>query len=148
MIKMTYHQTRQGFREALMKLAHQQLPGKVSYNIKRLVDAFKSQERKILEEYHEQITKKFAKKDEKGEFIRPEGDPEGYDVDETKEKEVRDATEEFGKKEFTIDRNQLNLADFMNVNISAAEFSILDPIFFDPSEETAKDNVTVIPKKA
>lgn len=142
MIKMTYQQV-SGFEftRAMQKLAQTPMSTKVAYNIKKLADAMNKQREVISQEYQRDIVDKYAKKDEKGELVRPEGQPQGFDIDAEKVEEFQKVQEDFGKREFTIERFKLTLADLEQVKLSASELTALEPIYQEHPVDTTEGNV-------
>lgn len=144
MIKMTYKQFMGfPFAQAMQKLSNQAYPAKTAYSLKKLVDSMTIQRKAIQTEYQTLIDK-YAKRDEKGEMIRPDG-PQSFDLDPA-QKEAYDAEEAaFGKTEFTIERPKLMLDMLGEQQFSATDLSALEPLIQDPEAHgTAETNVKSI----
>lgn len=141
MITMTYAKTNGRFVQAMQKLTNLPLPTKAAYTVKKIADAISREKKTIALAFEKDILTNFAKRDEKGEIVRDEdGQPT---VDETKQVEFMKAQEEFGKREFTIDRQKLSLEVLASQNqLSASDLSALDPILEDP--ETVVENVATV----
>lgn len=111
------------------------MKGKTTLKVKKIFDCLINQSKVIQEEAAADLEAKFAKKDEKGEVIRPEKDPFGFEVDEAKAEEFAAAREAFNKKEFVLNRGKLSLDDLADVKLSVTEMTIMEPLL-DMSEGT------------
>ncbi len=129
------------FSQAIQKLSSAQLNPRGSYAIKKIVDALTKQMTVVREAYQKELVSQYPKKDEKGAVI-----PGELDVPEAKQVEFAKAQEDFGAREFTIDRNKLSFADLGNLTISAVELTLLEPIIAMPDEvvDSPAANVTSI----
>lgn len=133
MIKMTYQQaTSQQFVTAFQRLAGTQFSAQVAYKIKKLADHITRAKKQIAVEY-EALVNQYAKKDEHGNLVKPEGGM-GFDVEESKQEEFIKAQEEFGKKEFTLEYEPFYLYEFGNAQFTAADLSFLEPIWQEAPE--------------
>lgn len=97
--------------------------------IRNLVKAVNDAGEMISKAYGEEILEKYAKRDEKGEIIRPEGDPAGFTPDETKLDEFMQAQEEFGNREADIHYRPLTPAILADVKLTARELDLLGTLF-------------------
>lgn len=132
---MTYQQLRElNFSMQLIgKIFSTPMKGKTTLKVKKIFDCLINQSKIVQEEAAVDLEAKFAKKDEKGEVIRPEKDPFGFEVDEAKAEEFAAAREAFNKKEFVLNRGKLTLDDLAEVKLSVTEMTIMEPLL-DMSE--------------
>lgn len=148
MIKLTYkHFMSFGFRQATQKLESQNFPAQTAYELKKMIEKFKKWRKQIHEEYLT-LVDTFARKDEKGEIIRPEGDPTAFDVPDDQQDAYKKAAEEFEAREITVDRRKLTLDRLGNVQFTPAELTVLDPLFEDEEAEKVAPVVGQIGAKA
>lgn len=129
MIQMKYsHLVRNDFTMALQKLARLPLPVRTAYQVKKILEEVQNARKKVASEFTETILKKYAKKDEKGEFVRPEGDPNGFMPPEQVSPEMTADEKAFGENVFKSDRFQIHYTSLGNAQISAQEIEVLEPL--------------------
>lgn len=129
-IRMSYQQLREiNFSMQLIgKIFSTPLKGKTTLKMKKIFDCLISQSKIIQEEAAKELEEKFAKRDDKGEVIRPEKDPFGFEVDEAKGEEFATAREAFNKKEFVLHRPKMTLDELSDIKFTVTELTTLEPI--------------------
>lgn len=145
MIKMTYDQvSTENFVQAMQKLTRMNLPVKLAYHIKKITDDLNKVKSNISTEFKAEIVDKFM-------IPAPvkEGSPEGTKpelmLDPAKLEEFEKAKEEFGKREFEVNRHPIHISNLDRVEISARDLSALDPLL---TEELMEANVVQFPPSA
>lgn len=127
----------QKFQMTLQKLyntpTNNKSAGKIGHIVKLVQDALN----KMRQDFQSEIVEKFAKRDAEGKIVRPDGEPLGFDLDETKKDEFNKAQENFGKTEVTIDWNPLNPEDMVDMKLSASELTSLESLYSDTAVNEA-----------
>jgi hypothetical protein len=129
------------FTHAMQFLTQQNLPVKTAYNLKKITDELQKHKKTISQEYHDEITLVFSKKDAEGKIVHPKGDDgkeleDQFEQDENRKEECSKKLEEFGNRTIEITRSKLDLGSLGSIELSAVHLSVLDPIIQDP--ETAE----------
>jgi hypothetical protein len=128
MIEIKYEDiSAENFTQALHKLARVQVQAKVAYAIKKLVDEVNKARRAISGEFEEEVAKKYAKRDEKGDIMF---DEDGHFIVADEHTSVyMEETKAFGKKLAKIDRFKIPLAWIGNAQgVSASDIAALEPV--------------------
>ncbi len=100
--------------------------------IRDWVKAIQNGKDEIKECYQKEIMEVFGQKNEDGTLKRPEGEPNSFVPDETKEKELMEANEAFGLREATIKLNRpITPSIIQDVKITAHELDLLGNLFSD-----------------
>lgn len=129
-VRMTYSQlTSFIFAQICQKLASTPTDGKTACRIRQITRGTNEARTKVIKEYEADITEVYAKRDENGVIIRPEGQPKGFTAAEGKEAESESAQEEFVKREIELECIPLTLADLKDIKITPAELEALGGFF-------------------
>lgn len=128
MIKMTYEAFMgQGFTRVIQKVTSIPLTTQAAYRVKKIADKMQAARAQIQSEYLKEI-EPFAKKDEAGEFVRPDNNPEAFDIPDEKKDAFLAMQKAFGERMISIDRPKLVIQDLGDHKFSAAELSVLEPM--------------------
>lgn len=132
-IEFTYSQiSAQPLRMALAKISNAPIANnKIACMIRGVNKAVRAKQEEIGKEYEDSVLHAFAKKNEDGSFVRPDGNPQAYDVDDTKVDEFKVAQEEFGKKTLTIEYGPLRPSHLEGIALSANELDALGDLFVE-----------------
>jgi hypothetical protein len=125
MIKITYNQiSNYDLVSAIQKIANTQLPIKVAYNVKKLVDQMTIARKKIGEEYQKEVVDLFA--------VKEEGKPDS--IPDDKKEEMEKAQAAFGEKIVEIDRPKIHVHEIQNVQLTVRELSAIDALIADEGD--------------
>jgi hypothetical protein len=83
----------------------------------------------IMEEYTKEIMEVYAKRDENGAIIIPEGQQAGFTPIEDKIEEFTKAQDAFGEKEYTFTCMPFNPSHLSDVKMSAKDIETLGVLF-------------------
>ena len=133
---------------ALQKLLNTPMRSQVAYQLKKIADELQKARTTIGQEYEKEIVNVYAVRGEKGDIVRPEDDPMGFDVDPSKRDEFKRVQDDFGKRIIRLERHKITLHDLDGVALSAAELSLLEPIYAEPQEAEAPKLGVVSPLSA
>lgn len=127
------------FTHAMQFITQQNLPVKTAYNIKKITDELQKHKKHISQEYHDEITMEFSKKDAEGKILHPKDEngvemKDQFEQDETRKEECSKKLEEFGNRTIEIPRSKLDLESLGKIELSAVHLSVLEPIIQDPEE--------------
>lgn len=156
MIKMTYEQFRvlNGARALGQKLLNTPLPPAMGYGIKKIFEKLNQAGKKINDEFialQLKLQEEYGVRNEDGTLKRPEGQPEGFEVAPDKTEAYQAALKAFDGNTFELDRPALLEQAWLNGNmqLSAAEWTAMEPLFVEGSTEQAElNNVKSIHQKA
>lgn len=146
MIKLKYSEFMSfGFQNAFQKLASSPFPSNIAYRIKKIGDEINRYREPVRKEYQDVLTK-YAKKDEKGEFVHPDnGDPTSYDVPKEQIEAFKAEEKALGEKEITLSRLPIQSSDLGNLQFSAGEIAGLAGLVeFQDMEAVHTNNVKPI----
>lgn len=130
MIKMLYSQlSNAGFNQTMQKITSTPTHGNVASQIHRVTKVVSAAQKEMRKVFHAQMIGPYAKRDEKGEVIRPDGMPQGFEPDEAKYKEFEAAQEEFGKTEIELNVQPFTIQLFGDMKISAADLEVLGELY-------------------
>lgn len=129
-IRMSYEQLREinYSMQLIGKLFSTPMKGKTTLKLKKIFECLINQSKIIQEEAAQELEGKYAKRDEKGEVIRPEKDPFGFEIDDAKAEEFAKAKEAFHKKEFVLNRAPIGLDDLSDIKLTVNEMTIMEPL--------------------
>lgn len=120
------------FLQAIQKIASTPTTAAKANTIRKITNALQEGRVKtVVEDYKKEIMEVFAKRNEAGEIVRPDGEPDGFEPIEGKEEECKAATEAFGEKFLEISAEKLTPATLSEVKLSARELELLGDIFTD-----------------
>ena len=122
------------FVQAVQKLGNTATDGHTAYKIRKIMKALQDGREKIAKEYTKEVIDVFAKRNESGAIIRPEGDPNGFSVEDAKQDEFQKVQDAFGERTVDIEREPLSLSDLKDFRFTAMEQESLKGIL-DDSEE-------------
>lgn len=117
------------FAQTIQKIASTPTHGNVAAQIHKVVKAIELARDQIRKDYQAEIAEKFGKKDEAGKLIRPEDEPNGFDVIEGKEEEMALAQEALNQKSIDLDCPPFTLQLFGDMKISAMDLEVLKGLY-------------------
>jgi hypothetical protein len=117
------------FVRAIQKLASMPMNTSTAFSIKKIIDILDAARSEMKADYRSEVLEKFSVKDEDGQLVYEDAEKTEFKVLEGKDAELKKAQEEFGEKELELPGVKVNLAN-LNVQLSAAELSQLEPIYF------------------
>lgn len=151
MLKIKYKEFMSfGFQQAFGKVSQASYSPKIAYGIKRFGDALRTQQKKIQDDYAA-FVKTYAKKDEDGKYIHPEGNETQFDIPDDKMEEYKKEEVSFGEREFEIDRYKMPGFWLDTLTLTPAETASLEIIFdfeFSLDSGHAESNVKAFPARA
>ncbi len=131
-MKLKYKCTRSwGFGQAWNKVSNYAGYKNVATSIaiskmhKRLVE-----ESKVCEEAAKKIALDLGEKDDKGEYMRPDG-PESFKIPEAKQDEFKNRQEELNEQEFELPGKPIFIEELMAAGLSPADLVELEGILTD-----------------
>lgn len=158
MIKITYGQLKNfgGARALGNKLMNTPMAPKMSYSIKKILEQLTKKSEAANGDFIKfqlELADKFGKKDLEGKIIRPEGQPDGFEVPTEQMEAYEKELASFDERSFLIDWTALSEEAFKNMQmpLSAAEWSALEPFFVEhgaPQAEAESDNDRELHQKA
>src|SRR5205807_2099583 len=119
------------FAQAIQKIHQTPVDNKTACAIHRAIKQLNKAREQISKDYQEKIVDRFAKKNEKGEVIRPSDNPSGFDVIEGQEEEFSKAQEDFGKTPFTMQTGPFTPQTFKDIKMSGRDLEVLKEFFLD-----------------
>src|SRR5882724_7195059 len=123
------------FAQAVQKISQTPVDNKTACAIHRITKQLNVVREKISKDYQEKIVELFAKRDDKGEVVRPKDNPSGFDIDETKQEEFLKAQEAFGKTEAVLATKPFSPETLKDIKLSARELEVLKELFDDNESE-------------
>ena len=117
------------FTQIITKIAETPTTTQKAAHIRRVMKELERNRKSIAEEFKSTIMETFAKKDEDGKFIEPEGAPGEYITMDGKEAERDEAVKAFGEKLATINWRPLTPDTLDAVKLSAKELDLLGLLF-------------------
>lgn len=139
-IQLTYKQLRNinGHRELMGKLVHTPFPGKMAYDLKKIIEDLAKQG-EIIQEEHRLLMEGFYKRDEKGELLK---NSEGaYELKEGCDVDLQKVLTDFDEKTFSIERSPIPKEPLLAIKkfeISVSELTALEPICIERPEGMAQ----------
>lgn len=131
-----------GFFEALGKLYHADLSPKTAYRVKRIGDKVES-ELKNGRLLHQNLVKKYAEKDEKGEVKLTDGRPGTFTIPDAQKEAFQKEQAELFDIAFMLKWDKLYLEELAETKLSASDLAVLSPLIVDPdggeNEESSKE---------
>lgn len=132
MITMSHMQLRTlNFALPLVKkLFNTPMPGQSAMRLKTLMSALGKESERINAISQDILSEeKWAKKNEEGKVMRPDGNAFDYVVDPEKAEEFQKVRDEFENATFTLDMPKLSTKDILPwIQLSVTELEILSPI--------------------
>ncbi len=101
----------------------------------------------ISKEYQAEIVAVFGKKNDKGEIIRPEGEPNGFEPDESRMAEFEQAQSAFGLKVAAMPSiHPVDMDLLSDVKVSGQDLEALGTLYIGnvTEDHTTLDNVQAI----
>lgn len=129
MIKLSFkHLNDQDFAKALIKLSNEQgwANFQSSYNVAKILRRMKK-ELSTAREMHQKLIEKYAKKDEKGGFLRAETGPFPYELENQAEYEEK--MKDFLETQVELDCHPITERDLGSIKLSPSDINTLEPIF-------------------
>lgn len=117
------------FAQLIAKLSNTPTINVRANHIRHIVKELNKAGDQISEEYKKDILEVYATRDEKGEIVRPEGDPNGFTPDEAKQKEFLEAQEKFGERKAKINWRPLTPDTLTDIKLTAKELDLLGDLF-------------------
>lgn len=117
------------FASTIQKIGAKETSNKNACAISRVVKALDGGRKLIQDRFQTDIAEKFGKRGEDGKLIRPENEPNGYDLIDGKEKELGEAVEAFGENTFEITVNPLTPSVLADHKLSANDIRMLGDLF-------------------
>lgn len=133
------------FAQAMQKISSTPTHGAKASQIHRVTKQLDRLRKQISKEYQEELVNVYGKKDEEGKLIRPEGEPNGFEPDETKQEEFVKAQEEFGNKTVELDVPSFNLDVLADIKLSAQDLEALKGLYMG-NYEAQEDGGPGVPK--
>lgn len=119
------------FSQLAAKLANSPTINVRANHIRHIIKELNAAGDQISKEYKTDLIDVYAKKDEEGKIVRPEGDPNGFTPDETKMEEFLKAQETFGDREAEINWRPLTPDTLSDIKLTAKELDLLGDLFTD-----------------
>jgi hypothetical protein len=119
------------FVQLLTKLYRLPTNNKSSNLFRRIYNEMKKNQDAIIEEYKTTVLEIYAQRDEKGEIIRPDGDPNGFKPMEDKLDDFQKAQDEFGEKLVTFTWGPIRNSDLQDIKLSGHEKDLLKDLYSD-----------------
>lgn len=136
MVKVKYKEIMNyAFASALQKIAQTPVHGALASQLHKIIKACAKAKQDIQKEFQKDIVGAFAKKDEKGEIVRPEGNPNDFVPLEGKDDEFMKAQEEFGNREAELQCSQITVQMLQDIKISATDLEGLKTLYSGNAEE-------------
>lgn len=127
------HKTISGFnfQQTIQKFATAQMTPANAVKIRRIIRALESARTKIYAAYKTDVIEVFAKRDDKNDIVRPEGEPDGFVPIEGKEAEFKTAQDAFGERTVELDCSPFIPQMMESMKISAGEIEALSEMWSD-----------------
>ncbi len=139
MVKLKYSDiSNYQFSQAIQKIAATPLHGNAKSVVHKTVKALQFARDKLSKQYAAEIIEVFGKRGEDGKLVRPEGEPNGFEPDESKEKEFMDAQEAFGKNVTELNCKPFTDESLDKMAISAQDLAALGALYVGNAEEEAE----------
>lgn len=119
------------FSQTVAKIANTPTTAQKAKMIRDLVKLISDAKEAITKAFTTEIVEVFAKRDDKGQIVRPEGEPNGFDVDETKFEEFNKTQADFGEREHVFAWRPFTPSLISDVKMSAREIELLKDLFSD-----------------
>lgn len=113
------------FAQAVQKISQTPTHGQKASQIHKVTRALGVAREKVSKEYASKLIDVFAKKDETGKIIRPEGEPQGFTVPDEKQAEFDVAQNEFGTSWVELDCQPFTLELISDMKVSAQDLEAL-----------------------
>lgn len=131
-LKMKYKDIKSfEFSQLAAKLANSPTINVRANHIRHIIKELNAAGDRISEEYKTDLIDVYAKKDEEGKIVRPEGDPNGFVPDDTKMEEFMKAQDAFGDREAEINWRPLTPDTLSDIKLTAKELDLLGELFTD-----------------
>lgn len=125
------------FQEAIQKIAVANLDNKTACKVRRTVKEVQNAISIMGEGYKKEIMETYAKRDAEGKVVpSPDGNPNSFAFDESKEAEFIKAQEEYGKKEVVLKAVPFVVDDFKDIRLSGKNLNALGNLFIDTEAGT------------
>jgi hypothetical protein len=129
-IKMKYSDIGNfGFSQLIQKISQTPTNNRNACHIHKITRELQTAREKIADDYQAEIVEKFGKRNDKGELIRPEGEPKGFEPIDGQEDAINKAHDEFGNKMAEIKWRPLTPTTLADIKISGAEIELLKDLF-------------------
>lgn len=120
------------FQEAIQKIAVANLDNKTACKVRRVIKEVQTAINSMGEGYKKEIMETYAKRDAEGKVVpSPDGNPNSFAFDESKEAEFVKAQEDYGKKEVVLKATPFVVDDFKDIRLSAKNLNALGNLFVD-----------------
>lgn len=130
MITLKYSEiSRFQFAQAVQKISSTPVHGGKASHIHKVVKALGKAREQITKEYASEVIEVFAKRDEAGAIVRPEGDPQGFSPVEEKEKEFLAAQEAFGERTVELKAEPFTPDFISDMKISAQDLDAMASLY-------------------
>lgn len=117
------------FAQVMQKITSVPTSNANANHIRKIMNEIEAARKIISEAYKTEIMEKYAKKNEAGELIRPEGDPAGFVTEDGKAEEYAQAETEFAKRMAIIKWRPMTPKTLADIKISAKELNLLGALF-------------------
>lgn len=123
------------FAQAIQKIASTPTHGNVASQIHKVTKALSKGRDRISKEYQDAIVETYGKKNEKGEIIRPDGEPNGFEPIEEKQEEFLKAQEDFGQKIAEFDVQPFTIQLLGDIKVSAQDLEAMRGLYAGNRED-------------
>lgn len=148
MLTMKYSEVMNfNFAQTMQVLTSARVHGNVASQIHKVTTQVDRARTRIIKEFQDEIVENFGKRDEEKKIIRPEGEPRGFEVDETKQDEFEKVQKAFDERTVELKATPFTIQLLGDIKISAQDLKALGPLYVGNAEEVEekpalpKDNV-------
>ncbi len=117
------------FNQTLQKIVSTPTHGESAAVIHKLAKQVTEARDKVAKDYQDKIANVFGKRDAEGKLLRPEGEPNGFEPMEEKQKELETALEEFGKTLVEVNCSPLTIKVIGETKVSALDLESLKGLY-------------------
>lgn len=146
MVKLKYSEISSfQFQQAVQKIAATPTHGQKASLIHKTTKAVGQARTQISKEFQDELVPEFAKKDAEGKIIRPEGEPNGFEPDETREAEFLKAQEAFGERWIELPKiSPYTLDTLSDIKVSAQDLEALKGLYTGNLEDEGKPSLSAV----